>query len=205
MVCNHKRKKRKAAERGRAKSQHNLGVFYREGLGGVEQSMEEALKWFHKGAQGGNVSSNICIGYAYENGSGVQKDGKRALEYYRKAAHDHPIAMNNLGLAYKNGTCGVERNFEEGLRWIKRAANMGNVSAQMTLGNMHASGEIGRGGAPAPSLDDYMYTALEGGANPFKRDLPQALKWYRKAAAQGDAAAATAVTRIVRMEQIRAM
>ena len=70
-----------------------------------------------------------------------------------------------LGLAYENGTSGVEQDYAEALKWYRLAAEQGNVFAQLRLGGSYYSGKG------------------------VEQDYAEAVKWYRLAAEQGDARA----------------
>ena len=73
------------AARGYARSIHNVGTCYMDGLG-VEKDYAEALKWYRRAAEMGFASSQVNMGAFYLNGYGVEKDEAEALKWYRKAA-----------------------------------------------------------------------------------------------------------------------
>ena len=73
------------AATGYARSVHNVGTCYMDGLG-VEKDFAEAVKWFRRAAEMGFPSSQVNMGAFYMNGSGVEKDEAEALKWYRKAA-----------------------------------------------------------------------------------------------------------------------
>lgn len=84
------RKYRIIAEKGGQYSkfgQFNLGVRYYLGQG-VEQSYEEALKWYHMAAEQGLAEAEYALGDMYYRGTGVVQDYETALEWFTKA-HDH--------------------------------------------------------------------------------------------------------------------
>ncbi len=58
---------------------------YQDGLG-VPQSNAEAVKWYLKAAEQGNVRAQFKLGLMYQNGEGVEKDLKSAAEWLMKAA-----------------------------------------------------------------------------------------------------------------------
>ena len=70
-------------------------------------------------------------------------------------------AQYNVGNAYKRGE-GVEKNFEEAVKWWRFAAEQGGVDAQFNLGVCYYKG-----------------TGVE-------EDLEEAVKWYRLAAEKGN-------------------
>lgn len=69
-----------------------------------------------------------------------------------------PSAQCTVGLKYRFGD-GVEEDLNEAIKWFKRSANQGHVDAQRNLGDIYAA--IGK--------------------------EPEAERWYRRAAASGDA------------------
>ena len=58
---------------------------YREGFG-VAQSDAEAVKWYRKSAEQGNVFGQNNLGWMYEKGRGVGQSGTEAVKWYRKSA-----------------------------------------------------------------------------------------------------------------------
>lgn len=72
--------------------QFNLGVKYYLGQG-VEQSYEEALKWYRMAAEQGLAEAEYALGDMYYRGTGVVQDNETALEWLTKAhEHGHPNA-----------------------------------------------------------------------------------------------------------------
>ena len=51
----------------------------------MEQSYEEALKYFRLAADQGHPTAVFCIGECYYKGNGVEKDLAEAAKWYRKA------------------------------------------------------------------------------------------------------------------------
>lgn len=112
------------------------------------------------------------LGVMFENGQGVAKDAKAAVEWYRQAAAQAKagklwamLSEHNLGVMYAKGL-GVPQDYKAALEWYRKAAEHGNSSSQFNLGVMYANGN----GTPV--------------------DLLQAKKWLDLAAAAGDARAA---------------
>jgi uncharacterized protein len=54
----------------------------------------------------------------YKNGYGVEKDYKKAVEWYIKSAEQgNPSAQNNLGFMYYNGY-GVEKDYKKAVECL---------------------------------------------------------------------------------------
>ena len=84
---------------------------------------------------------------------------EKAMECYMTLAKaGFPSAQCTVGLKYRFGD-GVEEDLNEAIKWFKRSANQGHVDAQRNLGDIYAA--IGK--------------------------EPESERWYRKAAASGDA------------------
>ena len=161
----------RAAQRGYAVAQNNLGVMYDLGQG-VETDDETAVAWYRSAARQGDPTAQYNLGVMYELGEGVAKDPAQAAFWYaRSAAQGYANAQYNMGLMLANGR-GVERDDAAAVAWYRQAADQGNSQAQNNLGWMYESGR----GVP--------------------RDRDRAVSWYRKAAARGHERAAENVRRL---------
>jgi uncharacterized protein len=132
---------RKAAEKGDAEAQNNLGVAYATG-DGVTQNFDEAVKWFRKAAERGNANAQANLGVAYDKGDGVPLDRSEAAKWFRKAAEQgHATSQIALGLAYAYGR-GVAKNPAETAKWYRKAAIQGHVLAQIFLAKAYRGGDV---------------------------------------------------------------
>ncbi len=86
--------------------------------------------------------------------------------FLRLAEAGDPAYQSLVGSAYSEGM-GVPQNYQEAVRWMRRAAEQGYAVAQFNLGSMYSRGE--------GTLQDYR----------------EAVRWYRKATTQGDVDAMT--------------
>ena len=149
-------------------------------------------------AEGGNTSAMLFLGKLYSNGTGVPRDATEALTWYRTAA----LAGSSNGmLFYGDALAGGApiKDVVEAERWIRKAADAGNVAAVYRLGRMYRDGE-GRPRDPLEALNLFKQAAeanytpamvavglmLEGGTG-IEADHLQAVRWYRRAADSGDA------------------
>ena len=116
-------------------------------------------------ADGGNAEAQYELAERYKRGvGGAEKNGAHAAHYYElSAGQDYPQAMFGLGMCYLTGF-GKERDYEQGIMWIRRAADRGVVDAMLLLGSGYEKGGLG-----------------------FPKDGRQAAYWYGKAAELGDA------------------
>jgi TPR repeat protein len=79
----------------------------------------------------------------------------------RKAEAGDANAQTDLGLKYRQGE-GVQKNYAEALKWLRKSADQGNGAGQINLGNMYANSDSH--GVPV--------------------NIEEAANWYRKAAVQ---------------------
>jgi TPR repeat protein len=76
---------KRAAEKGSAVAEYNLGVRYARG-NSVQQSYEESFNWFQKAAQKDMIQAEINLAILYANGLGVSKNLFEAKRWLQKAA-----------------------------------------------------------------------------------------------------------------------
>ncbi|HSS99095.1 MAG TPA: serine/threonine-protein kinase [Terriglobales bacterium] len=154
----------KAAERGNAVAQNELGRLYQSGQG-VQKDPAKAVEWFHKAADQGHPVAQLNLGIAYDDGVGVTKDAAQAVQWYTKsAAQGNSKAETRLGFLYETGS-GVTKDNAQAAQLYRQAAEQGNARAQMRLGFLYQSGA---------GVD---------------KDNVQAAQWYQKAADQNFAPA----------------
>lgn len=149
----------------------NIGYIYDSGQGAA-QDYAEAMTWYRRAADQGNMLAQYNIGLLYRNGHGVKQDYAEAAVWYRKAAEKgYADAQNNLGALYNDGL-GVQQNHGEAFVWIQKAAEQGFSVAQSNLAAMYANGQG------------------------TKKNIAKARQWYKKAAEQGDEEAAEALKKL---------
>ncbi|WP_302983608.1 SEL1-like repeat protein [uncultured Muribaculum sp.] len=178
-------------------AQRQLGIMYYEG-NGVKQDYKEAVRWYKKGAENGDLISINRLGESYLKGVGVETNYNEAARLFRQSAEQgHSIAQYNLALMYCDGK-GVEKDLKEGVRWHHKAAEQGYIKSQNAMGISYKYGlgvekdhmqaadwfkkAANKGYAPAQLNLGNMYRS---GLGVYKHDAT-AIYWYRKAAEQGD-------------------
>lgn len=138
-----------------------LAYMYYEGLGAIK-NIEEAIKWYFKGAEWGNSEAQFCLGLAYDNGEGVAQDHVEAAKWYEKAAKQgHAGAANNLSYTYLRGIVKPLTSNEDGMFWLIKAADMGDMTAQYTLGLRYMEG-VGVPQNKAKALELFHKSAEQG-------------------------------------------
>ena len=123
----------KAADRGNADAQNNLGFCYHEGQG-VPQDYDEAVKWYLKAADQGFAFAQNNLGFCYQEGQGVPKNYNEAVKWYLKATEGYTQgrAERHLGDCYEHGY-GVVQDITEAIKWYKKAADDDDSEAREAL------------------------------------------------------------------------
>lgn len=96
-----------------------------------------AVTEFRAAADAGHSDSQFNLGLMYEQGIGVTKDEKEALNWYLKASlQGNSNAQYNLAVLYENGR-GCDVNFKEAHRWYREAVVQGDGLAVGNLGMLY--------------------------------------------------------------------
>lgn len=137
-------------------------------------------------------------GICYAKGDGVEKDLKKSVKWYIKAAEmRHAGAKFTLGFYFDAEFAGSERAVE----WVTKAAEQGFAEAQYTLGRIYAE-EMGVENNWEKAVEWFTKAAEQGYAEAqhtlgrlyaegmgVKKDWVKAAAWLMKAAEQGYAEA----------------
>lgn len=108
------------------------------------------------------ASDQVALGERYLNGNVVDKDEKKAVELFEKAANQNSdIGMLKLAECYKKGG-GVIQDNAKAFSLFEKSANMGNSDAMIVLSDMYAEG------------------------NGVDRNMSKALYWKEKLAFKGN-------------------
>ena len=133
-----------------------------------QKDYANALPYFQRAAEVGNVDAQNNLGVMYHFGEGVSKDFSKAAEWYRKAAEkNHVKAQFNLGVLYQD-----MEDYTSAIYWYKKAADQGHAKSQTNLGTLYYYG-VG-----------------------VMKDVNVAMSWYGKAANQGDALARSCLAQL---------
>ncbi|MFN8614521.1 MAG: tetratricopeptide repeat protein [Vampirovibrionales bacterium] len=161
---------RKAALQGSTLAQYALGFLYERGRG-VPSDFPMAAHWYQRAGEQGLTAAQYRLGLMYLDGKGVGKDAPKARYWLAKAGEKgHLNAQLQLGLLYEDGLISNQdwdANYQEALRWYKKAANQGSADGQMAVGTFYLMGW---------GVD---------------QDYVEAYRWLKPSAQQGNEAAKT--------------
>ncbi len=99
------------------------------------------LVLLEKAATKGSVRAYNNLAYIYSNSDLVEKDPKKVMDYYLKAAEaNDESAINNLGLIYKFGRDGYPVDIKKANEYFQKAADLGSYRAQFNIGYAYLTG-----------------------------------------------------------------
>ncbi len=149
-------------------------------------------------AASGDVDAQIKLGKMYRDGNGIEKDGKKAVEWLTKAAEQGSLnAHYLLGDIYASGN-GVPLSYSKALEWFKFPLDQGDSDTQVYVGWLHENGY----GVPKDNSKaiEYYALAVEQGHSTGQHNLGyfyeqgigvpkdenKAFEYYTLSAQQGD-------------------
>lgn len=95
---------------------------------GLKRDAEEAVRWFEKASDRGDLTGLFYLAQAYRKGTGVPQDNKKALALYDKgASRGDWEAAQAISHMYSAGE-GVERNRELANKWMSKAIELKHQS-----------------------------------------------------------------------------
>ena len=104
----------------------------------------QALYWYHKAADAGNMYSQNSIGLCYQKGHGVPQNDSQAISWFEKACKSgNPEGAYNLAECYYAGT-GVRKDIDQALKYWSEAAKLGHPSAQQRRDEVFSKIQAGR-------------------------------------------------------------
>lgn len=165
----------KCANEGYAEAQFQLANLIRENK--ISRPLNEMVMWLTKAAEQNHLYSINNLAICYQQGLGVNQNLEKAFELLNKAYFlGDSMAGFNIGQAYWFGL-GVEKYPRKGYEFVLEAAQNNCPYAQYMLGQIYKNG-----------INDQR---LIIGAN-----VNEAIRWYEKAANNGDEAATKALERL---------
>jgi TPR repeat protein len=147
----------KNAKSGISEAQVRFGMLLQK-----EKNFAEAVSWYRKAAQQGNVDGMRGLGSCYRDSQGVDENATEAMKWYREASsRGDGDADSDIGGLYHNGR-GVPKDDAAAVSWFRKGADKGSAYAMDDLAACYWTG-----------------TGVE-------RSAREAIKWWRLAEAKGD-------------------
>ncbi len=190
----------KGAEFGDHYSMFEIGNMYLLGYATGKSDYDTALEWFTKSAKLGNEFAMYDMGLILE-GKGDYKNAYKS--YLMAAANNYDDAMTSIAYMYLNSMLSEEPDYESALKWLNKAAELGNDYAMEKLGEMYYEGE-GVEQDFSKAADYYEMLAEKGSATAFEyyvlgflyhhalgrdKDINKAVEYLKTAADMGSSGA----------------
>jgi TPR repeat protein len=119
-----------ANQEGGDDSAYRLALLYLSGRG-VIKDVEEALKWFKRASEGGNIDAKKSIANLYDTGGEVGYDATMASKLYLEVALTGDVwSQRLLGFRYRNGN-GLSVDSVESYAWFNVCASSDDSVAAM--------------------------------------------------------------------------
>ena len=126
----------KRVEANDAYAVRNLGCYYDKGTNGYPQDHKKAFELFRRAAELGHAGAYTNIGYAHNNGEGVEVDKEKANHYYELAAmRGDSMARHNLGVME-----GFAGNIDRALKHLTIAVQSGYAKSVERIKLMYSNG-----------------------------------------------------------------
>jgi len=101
----------------------------------------EEIQHLQTKAEGGDVSSQLKLAKAYQDGDGVSPCDIKAFRWYRAAAErGDSAAQNEVATMYASGR-GVGQDKIEAVSWYRKSARQNNPVAMFNLGSCYYNGD----------------------------------------------------------------
>ncbi len=126
------------AEKGNVVSERLLAGLYDRSQ--VPGHAEEAVSWFKRAADAGDLPSLFRLGQLLHLGKGVPQNALDATAKIKQAAEaDYQPAWTALAERYEQGL-GTRKSDNNAFVWFRKAAEKGDAGAQAKVGDMYARG-----------------------------------------------------------------
>lgn len=187
----------KAVDQGNAKAQCLLGAFYLDGII-INKDEKLGIEYWRKSAEQGNAGAQCCLAKLYQTGEGVRRNKATAIQWFRKAAEqgdseakehlkqyeeeekaqaEKAQALRDLQALEAERKAKEEREREREREWKKyeERRKYENILSAVSLNQSQIN-----------LLLKYADDLWRGDCTREEYKRQDALKYYRKAAEQGD-------------------
>ncbi|MBE0405863.1 tetratricopeptide repeat protein [Psychrobacter sp. AOP22-C1-22] len=178
--------------------EHLMGYIYFFADETPMEDCEKARYWFEKAADQENAQAINLLGVVHFTGCGVDKDYKKAEEYFLLANDKgSKQAKVNLGELYREGGFGIEQNYDKALYWYQLGIADEPARAYNGLSLVYIDqGKYEQAYEYVVQAADLEYTEAQYNLGYYydsgtfvEQDNEKAKYWYEKAAEKGWAAA----------------
>jgi TPR repeat protein len=116
---------------------HLDSLFIRAGQMEESGKLGAAFRLFLAGAKAGETGCQLNVGNYYDDGTGVRRNRKAALYWYKRAyLHGDASAASNIGVMWRN-----EKKSKRALEWFKKSVRLGNDEANLEIAKYYLQNE----------------------------------------------------------------
>ena len=113
-------------------------LYYRQVIPIDGDPFKKSYEWSSKAVDLGSAEGLWRMGVHYEMGWGVISDFKKALDYYFKSSKSGFSQANiDLGLYYKRGDLGLEKNLQKAKEYFLKEHKLGNPLGSLNLATLN--------------------------------------------------------------------
>jgi len=113
-------------------------IFIRAGQMEEGGHLRSAFRLFLAGAKAGETGCQLNVGNYYDDGTGVRRNRKAALYWYKRAyRHGMASAAHNIGILLRN-----DKNPKRALDWFKKAVRLGDDESNLEIAKYYLQNEI---------------------------------------------------------------
>jgi len=126
----------RAANNGHAEAHNFLGLHYMK-----KDDYKQAVYWWEKGAQLGEIYCLFNAGKSFVQGLGVKKSLKKGIEYLEKSGEmGYGTACIYLGELYFENSDDLDPTEEKSFYWYSKGASLNEPLGQLEVGCKYAYG-----------------------------------------------------------------
>lgn len=122
--------------------QHNLGLIYKNGYGGVSKNYGKAAEWFFKAARQGYSESKVELAQIYFRNPLAVKDISIAERLMTEAAEEGNIRAQEYLVHYYFDQDAAKYDLKKACRWASECADSSDPTVAVVLGISFANGEV---------------------------------------------------------------
>jgi TPR repeat protein len=95
--------------------------------------LRSAFSLYLAGAKAGESGCQLNVGNYYDDGTGVRRNRKAALYWYKRAyRRGMASAAHNIGIVWRN-----DNNPKRALKWFQKAVRLGDDEANLEIAKYH--------------------------------------------------------------------
>jgi TPR repeat protein len=112
-------------------------LFIRSGKMEESGKLRSAFRLLLAGAKAGETGCQLNVGNYYDAGTGVRRNRKAALYWYKRAyRHGMASAAHNIGIVWRN-----EKSPKRALEWFQKAVRLGDDEANLEIAKHYLRNE----------------------------------------------------------------